>query len=125
MIEDYSKTIYKWLSQFATTYEDEVPDNITPPNEYIVYNTMVSSFDESFIQSISIYSKNTNYTNVKQIADNIEKEITEHGIALRRDYGNVIIYKGSPFYQNKDETDENYKAGYINLEIKIIQKNVN
>lgn len=124
MIVNYSKQLVMFLKQFATVYEDIVPSGITPPNEYIVYDTICGNFADPFIQPITVYCKSNSYTRVKEIASEIEREIGEGGIVLRNSWGNVIVYKGSPYYQNKPETDENYKAGFVNLEIKITQKNV-
>lgn len=126
LTENYAKTLYNWLSNFANTYRTPVIfDAENPqPNEYIEYSAQVGNFASQFIQPIIIYSKSTSYKYVWQIADQIEQAVTEHGILLRDDWGYIKVEKGSPFYQDKPDEDDSICAGYINLLLTIYQKNV-
>ena len=94
------------------------------PNEYITYSAVVNNFAEQFIQPITIYSKSTSYKYVWEIADAIESDISERGIVIRDEWGYLKIEKGNPFYQDKSDEDTSIRAGYVNLQITIYQKNV-
>lgn len=123
--KNYATTLYNWLSQFAMTFREPIISSTFQeinPNEYISYSAQTGNFGEQFIQPITIYSKSTGFTNLMNIVDNIESAISERGLLIREDWGNIVIYKGSPFYQDKPDEDESYRAGYINLLIKIYQK---
>lgn len=129
LTKNYATAIYNWLSGFAPTYREPLQstqfDADNPePNEYITYSADTGNFATQFIQALTIYSKSTGFTYLMQIVDSIESAITEHGIILRNDWGYIKIEKGSPFYQDKPDEDENYRAGYVNLLITIYQKNV-
>lgn len=128
-VKNYSTTIFNWLSGFCPTFRSPIDeltfDNEHPkPNEYIEYSSSTGNFASSFIQSLTIYSKSTAYTNVMNIADAIESAVGEKGIILREDWGYVKIEKGNPFYQDKIDEDSEYRAGYINLLVTIYQKKV-
>lgn len=123
--KNYATTLYNWLSQFAMTFREPIISSTFQeinPNEYISYSAQTGNFGEQFIQPITIYSKSTGFTNLMNIVDSIESAISERGLLIREDWGNIVIYKGSPFYQDKPDEDESYRAGYINLLIKIYQK---
>ena len=124
MTENYAKTLYEWLSQFATTFREPIQfDEDNPqPNEYITYSANTGNFAESFIQPISIYSKSTGWTNVMAIVDAIEENIGESGTRIVSNLGVMVIYKGSPFYQDKPDEDSSIRAGYVNLLIKVYQR---
>lgn len=129
LIRNYATTMYNWLSKFAKTYRTPVLSSMfdaenPQPNEYIEYSADTGNFAEQFIQSITIYSKSTAYNYVMNIVDAIEKEIGESGLILRQDWGYIKIEKGSPFYQDKPDEDDSIRAGYVNLLVKIYQKEV-
>ena len=126
MTENYAKTLYEWLSQFATTFRETIQfDEDNPqPNEYITYSANTGNFAESFIQPISIYSKSTGWTNVMAIVDAIEENIGESGTRIVSNLGVMVIYKGSPFYQDKPDEDSSIRAGYVNLLIKVYQRGI-
>ena len=129
LLLDYATTIYEWLSGFAPTYrlpisEGTFDDEHPQPNEYITYSASISNFSQQFIQAITLYSKSTGYTNLMELVDRIERAIGETGIVLHKEWGNVAIYKGSPFYQDKTDEDSTIRAGYINLLVTIYQADV-
>lgn len=129
LINNYATTFYKWLSTFAPTYREPVLsssfDEQNPePNEYIKYSADTGNFANEFIQAITIYSKSTSWTYVMNIVDAIESAVGESGIILREEWGYITINKGNPFYQDKPDEDDSVRAGYVNLLIKIYQKNV-
>ena len=95
-VKNYSTTIYNWLTGFAPTFRSPISegtfDNDNPkPNEYIEYSSSTGNFASSFIQSLTIYSKSTAYTNVMNIADSIESAVGEKGIILRNEWGYLKI----------------------------------
>ena len=124
-LKNYATTLYNWLSGFASTYREPVifdADN-PQPNDYITYSASTSGFAEQFIQSISIYTKSTGFTRLMEIADDIQSAVGESGCVIGSDeWGYISIFKGSPFYQDKPEEDESYRAGYINLLVTIYNK---
>lgn len=129
LTRNYGKTIFDWLSKFATTFREPLDellfDKDNPkPFEYITYSSQTGNFAEQFIQAITIYSNSTSYDNVMEIVDNIEEEIGENGIKLTTDWGYLTIHKGNPFYQDKPDEDSSYRAGYVNLLIKVYQYKV-
>jgi len=126
---DYAIAMYTWLSQFAPTFRQPVLDGMfdednPKPNEYISYSADVGNFNEDYIQAITIYSKSTGYTNVMAIVDAIENAIKEDGTKIETEWGYITIYKGSPFYQDKEDEDSSYRAGYINLLVRVCQYDV-
>ena len=126
LTQKYVTTLYNWLSKFTTIYREPVQfDADNPqPNEYITYSAVVNNFAEQFIQPITIYSKSTSYKYVWEIADAIESDISERGIVIRDEWGYLKIEKGNPFYQDNSDEDTSIRAGYVNLQITIYQKNV-
>ena len=129
LTRDYATILYNWLSGFAPTFRRPIQEGLfdesnPQPNEYISYSAEAGNFNTPFIQAITIYSKSTAYTNVMQIVDEIESAIGESGCKVGADWGYITIYKGSPFYQDKEDEDSSYRAGYVNLEVRIYQYNV-
>lgn len=129
LTRNYAQTIYNWLSTFAPTFREPILsgyfDNNNPkPDEYITYSSLVGSFGNEFTQAITIYSKSTAYTRLMNIVDAIETAIGENGLNLSNEWGYITIYKGSPFYQDKEDEDDSYRAGYINLTVTIYQTNI-
>lgn len=123
-LRNYATTLYNWLNGFVPTYREPVifdADN-PQPNEYITYSASTSSFAEQFIQPITIYSKSTGFTNLMNIVDSIESDIGTGKVIGSEEWGYISIFKGSPFYQDKPEEDESFRAGYINLLVTIYQK---
>lgn len=119
----YSKALFEWLSQFGTVYEEFIPAQKIPKKLYITYSAIVdNNFATPFIQPFTIYAKAQNYEGIKKVAANVSDTIGQGGIILRKDWGYMTIFKGNPFYQNKADNDENIRAGYINLIIKIYKK---
>lgn len=119
---DYSKTLTAFLNQVSPTYEGYILAKNVVEKKYITYNAVVGDDGEEFIQPLSIYAKYTSYAKVKEIADALENIITSKGIKIDSSWGVMTIYKGSPYYQNKADEDDNIRAGYINLRIKLWQK---
>lgn len=129
LIRNYATTLYQWLSQFAPTYREPLNtsifnDNNPKPLEYITYSADVSNFGSEFIQAITIYSQSTSHNKVMDIVDDIESNIGESGIKIKKDWGYITIYKGSPFYQDKADEDDTIRAGYVNLLINVYQNKV-
>lgn len=118
----FAVRFYNWLSQFAPTFRGVVPEAVTIPNAYIKYDNSFNAFADGFIQSISVYSKySTGKKTVDSIVDSISKVIGD-GIILRDEDMCIAIYKGNPFYQDKTDEDKTIKAGFVNLEIKVYNK---
>ena len=116
----FSKAIYEWLNGFAEAYNGVLPSGLNPENPYIRFDNYYDSFAEQFIFPISIYALNTtSYATPIRIADEIGDAIGEGGLLIHNDDITFVIYKGSPFYQNKGEEDETVRAGYVNLLISI------
>lgn len=129
LTKNYATALYNWLSGFAPTYRRPLQEGLfngsnPEPNEYITYSAEAGNFNAPFIQAITIYSKSTAYTNVMQIVDAIESAIGESGTKITGDWGYMTIYKGSPFYQDKEDEDSSYRCGYVNLEVRIYQYDV-
>lgn len=129
LTRDYATLLYEWLSNFATTFRSPIVstmfDEDNPkPNEYIEYSADVGNFNTEFIQALTIYSQSTSFNNIMDIVDSLEEAITEKGVRVNADWGYITIYKGSPFYQDKPDEDDNIRAGYVNLLVRICQKNV-
>lgn len=121
-IEGFNKTIYEWLSQFATTYRNELPaePNIQIADLYIKMSGYYDNFATRFIFPLKIYKQNTtSHLEVVKIADKISKEIGDGGLLIKGNGVTIVIYKGSPFYQDMQDEDTTIRAGYVNLEISI------
>lgn len=121
-IEDFNKAMYEWLSQFATTYRNELPaePSIQVPDLYIKIGGYYDGFASRFIYPIKIYNeKTTTHLNVIEIADRIEKAIGNGGLLIHKNSVIIALYKGSPFYQDLPDEDETIRAGYVNLEVKV------
>lgn len=124
--KNYATTLYNWLSTFAPTFRRPIQEGFfgesnPEPSEYITYSADAGRFNTDFIQAITIFSKSTSYTNLMAIVDAIEDAIGEGGIKVEDEWGYITIYKGSPFYQDKEDEDSAYRAGYVNLQIRICQ----
>lgn len=129
LTRDYASTLYKWLKQFAPTYRTPVLSTLfnkdnPKPDEYIEYSSNVGNFNTEFIQAITIYSKSTSFNKVMDIVDAIEDAIKENGIRVSDEWGYITIKKGTPFYQDKPDEDDTIRAGYVNLLVRVYQKNV-
>lgn len=129
LTRDYATTLYNWLSGFAPTFRRPIQEGTfnadnPKPNEYISYSADVSNFNTGLIQAITIYSKSTGYNNLMNIVDDIESAIGESGVRVEGEWGYITIRKGTPFYQDKEDEDSSYRAGYVNLLIKVCQYNV-
>ncbi len=123
-MKNYATTLYNWLGGFATTYREPVvfdADN-PQPNDYITYSATTGDFAEQFIQPITIYTKSTGFTRLMEIVDQIESAVGTGVVIGSKEWGYISIFKGSPFYQDKPEEDESFRAGYINLLVTIYQK---
>lgn len=121
-IEAFGEEIYKWLSQFATTYRNELPadPNIKVADLYIKIGGYYDNFATRFIYPLKIYKQNTtSHREVIEVADNISKAIGDGGLLIRGNGVTIVIYKGSPFYQDMQDEDNTIRAGYVNLEISI------
>lgn len=130
LTQDYATALYGWLSEFAPTFRQPVLDGMfdeenPKPSEYISYSAEVGNFNTEYIQPITVYSKSTGYTRVMEIVDAIEGAIAEEGTKIEAEWGFITVYKGSPFYQDKEDEDSNYRAGYINLLVRVCQFEVN
>ena len=126
---NYATTLYNWLSGFAPTFRRPIQEGLfdednPQPNEYISYSAETGNFNTEFIQAITIYSKSTGYSNLMDIVDDIESAIGEKGVKVEDEWGYLTIYKGSPFYQDKEDEDSSYRAGYVNLFIRVYQNEV-
>lgn len=126
LTSNYASALYEWLSTFAPTFrrplQEGLFDSENPkPNEYITYSADAGRFNTDFMQSLSVFSKSTAYTNLMAIVDAIEEAIGEGGIKISKQWGYITIYKGNPFYQDKEDEDSSYRAGYINLIVRICQ----
>ena len=122
--KDYSTTLFEWLSEFAPTFRSPIlsstfNENNPKPNEYIEYSANAGNFNTDFMQAITLYSTSTSYTYLLDIVDKIERAITDNGTIVQADWGYMTIYKGSPFYQDKPDEDDNIRAGYVNMIIRI------
>ena len=128
IIRNYASTFYEWLTETSGVEVFREPilfdDDHPQPEEYITYSADVSNFTQEIIQAVTIYSKSTGWNHVMDIVDKIEEAITEHGILIQKEWGNMVIEKGSPFYQDKPDEDASIRAGYINFLVTIYQKYV-
>ena len=121
-IESFSKTIYEWLSQFATTYRNELPadSSIQVADLYIKMSGYYDNFATKFIFPLKIYKQNTtSHSEVIAVADRISQAIGNGGLLIRGNGVTIVVYKGSPFYQDLQDENETIRAGYVNLEISI------
>lgn len=128
IIRDYASTFYEWLTETSGVEVFREPilfdDDHPQPEEYITYSADVSNFTQEMIQAVTVYSKSTGWNHVMDIVDKIEEAITEHGILIQKEWGNMVIEKGSPLYQDKPDEDASIRAGYINFLVTIYQKYV-
>lgn len=116
----FGQIIYQWLSQFATIYRGVLPAGKTPEDDYLQFSEYFDNFATQFILPVQIYTlKTTSYERVLNLADKIEKAVTEAGVLIGDDTMKIKIEKGSPFYQDKQDEDETVRAGYINLIITV------
>ena len=127
-LKNYATTLYEWLEEVSRVkvYREpiEFDEDHPAPSEYITYSASVGNFATEFLQPITINSKSTAWTKVMDIVDNLESAITEKGTKVVSDWGIMTIHKGSPFAQDKTDEDSSYRSAYVNLLIKIYQKNV-
>ena len=129
LTRNYATTLYNWLSGFAPTFRRPIQEGMfdednPQPNEYISYSAETGNFNTEFIQAITIYSKSTGYSNLMDIVDDIESEIGESGVKVSDTWGYITIYKGDPFYQDNEDEDSSYRAGYVNLLVRVYQNNI-
>lgn len=122
--KDYATLLYEWLSEFAPTFRSPVlstmfDENNPRPSEYIEYSANAGNFNTDFMQAITLYSISTSYSRLMDIVDDMENAITDNGAIISADWGYITIYKGSPFYQDKPDEDDNIRAGYVNMIIRI------
>jgi hypothetical protein len=129
LTRDYATKIYEWLNGFAPTFREPVLSSLfneenQRPSDYISYSADVGNFNSEFIQAVTIYSQSTSYNRVMDIADAIESEVGENGIKVSAEWGYITIRKGTPFYQDKPDEADDVRAGYVNLLIRVYQKNI-
>lgn len=106
----YENDLYDFLSQFTQVFRGVLPSGMSA-DTYILINMQENETLTQFIQPFIIYThKTTSFARIKAIKDNIANAI-DNGLI----YKSLIIYKGTPFYQDRTDEAENTKSGYINL----------
>lgn len=123
---NYEQILYEWLTQFVDKDKDGNPlvfRNSPPALEeveafgdkvYCVYTVFEGDFGSQETQPIQLYS----YGSRKKVFDKKELIVAELGNAATVISGKDIKVKftsGSPFVQDKTDSDENIKGYYINL----------
>ena len=120
---DYSAIFQRWLNGICTAYRGELPSGEEPTGAYIIYKAYAGSFARTFIQPLRIYKpKTSDISAVIEVVDALEAAIGDGGVLLHDPSMNVKIMKGDPWYQDTDDEKENFKSGYVNLDITIYQK---
>lgn len=119
---EYKNVIFNYLSQFCLVSRGK--PLTTPEVPYIELDITEDGFASQFIQSFNIYHYGTGvgYSSIDAIKQNIENDIGENGKLINNEDINIKIYKGSPFYQDRQMDEENVKAGYVNLLVTILKK---
>lgn len=120
---DYIKAFQAWLGAICTAYNGRLPTGVNPQAPYILYDAYTDKFGTAFIQPLTIHAPNsTDIGDVLEIVDEIDARVGEGGVLLHGEKLNIWIRKGSPFSQPIDASDEVGIARYVNLVIKIYQK---
>ncbi len=104
------QVMYNYFSQFGVVaYRDVAEDDAVLP--YLVYTVPATDFAEQTTIGINIYDyKSKGYSAITDVVDGIDQTLPT---VLNGDNGNVTIYRGNPFVQEKNE--ENINGLYVNL----------
>lgn len=120
---DKYEALYSFYSSFGIpAYEENsVDENAVMP--YITYEVLTSSFDNDSVSiSCQIFSKSKDLIELDKITDKISKALTG-GITLKCKDGYVVLYRGTPFAQNRATGDTSVKCKYINISADYITQN--
>lgn len=117
------QVIHAFWSNFGLTAYDEnsVPDNAQLP--YITYSVSYDTFGNNVAMTASIWQKSTSWVLVTQTAKAISDYITDGGVLLSTDNGNIWVRRGTPFYRRMGQDEKDVKRIYINITAEYFQQN--
>jgi len=123
---NYEQILCEWLSNFVDKDKNGNPlvfRSSAPTleeveefgsNVYCVYNLFEGGFGEQITQPVILYS----YGSQKKVFDKKEllsKALLNNAVLINGKDIKVKLTSGSPFVQDRTDTDENIKGYYVNI----------
>lgn len=103
-----------WSSFGIPAYDEtDVPDNAVMP--YITYAASVSSFEQPFILSGSIWYRSNAWDLISQRADMIAEYLRGYKL-IKVNGGYLHVSEGSPFAQRMGDEDSAVRRIYITID---------
>lgn len=115
------QAIHSFWSSFNLIAYDQnsVPDDAQLP--YITYSLSVDTFNNTVLNTISIWYRSTSWINVTDKAKEIINTITDGGISIPTDKGIIRMNLGNPIYNRMGDEDGNIKRIRMNIETEYIE----
>lgn len=112
------EALHKFFSSFGMkAYEENsVPDEVkTKDMPYITYEVVTSSLDiQNVALSCQIFHKSNSLMKINAAVEKLSEALSG-GAKLQCDTGWIVLYRGTPFAQNRPTEDKSVKAKYINI----------
>lgn len=123
---NYEQILYEWLTGFVDNNDDGNPlvfRNDAPTLEevqafgnkvYCVYSIFEGAFGQQTTQPVMLYS----YGSQKNVFDKKElmsKALLNNAVLINGDKIKVKLTSGTPFVQDKTDSDPNIKGYYVNI----------
>ena len=111
-----AKLLIKWLNNnIIKTYQEPVNSNASLP--YISLSYVENEFGNDTAQQLTIWTRSdASYQEAYSYADKLNSLIGEGGLLIKDDeLGTMVIYKGSPFCQNRLDDVKTIRAILINV----------
>lgn len=111
-----STALYSFFADFGVNaYRGQAEQSALFP--YIVYNVQQTGFNQTLPFGFNVYTQSSSYSALNAILEKVEGKVPESGLIVPIVGGNIILYRGDPFVQDKTDEDPTIKAAYINLEL--------
>lgn len=112
--------IYEWINGFEIpAYPvSSTPDQADYP--YITYNLVIGDFYNEVSMQVDVWYYTESESAINAKVREIESAITGGRNRIAYDGGGILLFKGSPWAQAVQDTDNAVKRRYINLDMQFI-----
>lgn len=94
----------------------------TPEFPYITFNFARDTMFMNTVHNVKIWTRSMSFVQLWEIAERIEKVISERGHVLHLENGALWLNRGTPFMQPLPQDDNTLRCYYINYYIRHFTK---